>query len=247
VDDADGGTGSGGIAIGAGGAAKGPDGSTGSGGRAAAGSTGSGGRAAGGSTGSGGGAGSGGDKPPMTGTQTGQLDSSWMGLQSPDTAVIAGGQYIPTVASDCPDDPAMAAGAVLFADSQAGAQDALMFDWAHNYGGWHVANMAASGWAAVMQPTDANAKLAYWIKGDQGGEEAAFTIVINFKDGTASTQLWPPDVPGPVTTSWTKMTIPLSKFGDYSNSSGVGNIGTGNSHAAMHAKYYIDNVYFTSQ
>lgn len=236
---------------GTGGTAKGTGGAPGSGGSA----KGTGGTRAstGGSTGSGGGAsaggqtGSGGEKAPMTGTVTGQLDSSWMQLQSPDTGVLAGTNFIPTAASDCPDDPDMASGVVLFADSQPGANDALSFDWTHNYGGWHVANIAASGWEALVLPTGANAKLNYWIKGEEGGEEAAFTVVINWKDGTAATALWPPDVPGPVITSWTKMSIPLAKFGDVSNASGVGNIGTGNSHAAMHAKYYIDNIYFSAE
>jgi hypothetical protein len=177
--------------------------------------------------------------PP--GMPTGTLASSWLGFQAPD--VVTGKDLVPVVSSDCPIDPDMAKGIVLFQDSGA-SPDALLFDWEHQYGGWHSAAIGPTGWAILTVP--ASAKLVFWIKGDKGGEEAAFTLRINFHDNTNSDTLYAPTIP-PVTTSWKKITMPLSAFGNGNYASGVASLGTGNSHAAMHAKYYIDNIYFATQ
>ena len=175
--------------------------------------------------------------PP--GMPTGTLASSWLGFQAPD--VVTGKDLVPVVSSDCPIDPDMAKGITLFQDSGA-SPDALLFDWEHQYGGWHSAAIGPTGWSVLTVP--ATAKLVFWIKGEKGGEEAAFTLRVNFHDNTTTDTIWPPGVPA-VTTSWKKITMPLSAFGNGNYASGVASVGTGNSHAAMHAKYYIDNIYFT--
>jgi hypothetical protein len=177
--------------------------------------------------------------PP--GMPTGAYASSWLGFQSPDE--VTGTNLVPVVSSDCPVDPDMAKGTALFQDS-AGSPDALLFDWAHNYGGWHSAAIGPPGWAVLTVP--ASAKLVFWIKGNKGGEEAAFTLRVNFHDNTNTDTLWPPAIPA-VTTSWQKITMPLSAFGNGNYAAGIASIGTGNSHAAMHARYYIDNIYFTAE
>jgi Carbohydrate binding domain (family 11) len=177
--------------------------------------------------------------PP--GMPTGTLASSWLGFQAPD--VVTGTNLVPVVSSDCPVDPDMANGIALFQDSGA-SPDALLFDWEHQYGGWHSAAIGPTGWAVLS--VAATAKLVFWIKGDKGGEEAAFTLRINFHDNTNSDTLYAPAIPA-VTTSWKKITMPLSQFGNGNYASGVASVGTGNSHAAMHAKYYIDNIYFATQ
>jgi Carbohydrate binding domain (family 11) len=177
--------------------------------------------------------------PP--GMPTGTLASSWLGFQAPD--VVTGTNLVPVVSSDCPVDPDMASGIVLFQDSS-GSPDALLFDWEHQYGGWHSAAIGPTAWSVLTVP--ATAKLVFWVKGDKGGEEAAFTLRINFHDNTNSDTIWPPSIPA-VTTSWKKIVMPLSTFGNGNYASGVASVGTGNSHAAMRAKYYIDNIYFTTQ
>jgi len=216
---------------------------------------GAGGSGATGGTGVGGGVGTGGTassgNPPGAGGSgavglppgmpTGTLASSWLGFQAPD--VVTGTNLVPVVSSDCPIDPDLAGGIAVFQDSGA-SPDALLFDWEHQYGGWHSAAIGPTGWAVLTVP--ATAKLVFWIKGDKGGEEAAFTLRINFHDNTNSDTLYAPAIPA-VTTSWKKITMPLSMFGNGNYASGVASVGTGNSHAAMHAKYYIDNIYFTSQ
>jgi hypothetical protein len=172
--------------------------------------------------------------------------SSWMGFQAPDQCVMAGTGLIPLATFDCPADPDIQGGWKVFDNSSGTSNDALLFDWTHNYGGWHAANIAGTNWAPIQAPvTDANCKLVFWIKGEAGGEEGAFTLNIAFTNNVTATAIWPPGVPA-VTTSWRKITIPLSSFAVPAGATGVVSIQTGNSHAAMHAKYYIDNVYFTT-
>jgi len=219
-----------------------------------AGSTGAGGSSAVGPTGMSGGVGVAGtmsQAPPGSGGSgsvgmppgmpTGTLASSWLGFQAPD--VVTGKDLVPVVSSDCPIDPDMAKGITLFQDSGA-APDALLFDWEHQYGGWHSAAIGPTGWSVLTVP--ATAKLVFWIKGEKGGEEAAFTLRVNLHDNTTTDTIWPPGVPA-VTTSWKKITMPLSAFGNGNYAAGVASVGTGNSHAAMHAKYYIDNIYFATE